>query len=206
MIHVTLPFPPSTNHLYANTPNGRRMTEEGRAFKKECMDRMLEARIRTRAPSPPFVLRVWMLVPDKRMRDLSNLIKAAEDCLAEFLGYNDSLHHELHLYKALDRENPRCVLQLEHKIHRIPPPPDVGKPPRIPAGSDVLEEAKKLLCTCESVSTEEEMRWDAYCPVHFPDNPANKGNLGDNVIGAEITVNGERWKVVDVKPGYHQTT
>ena len=119
---MVLPLPPSVNHLYANTPNGRIKTKEGRLYKMAVCEELQVQRARSRTPEPPYEVWLWFLFPDLRRRDLSNMVKAIEDNVAEYLGYNDSLHHAMHLYKALDRDNPRAVMVLAHKDRAIPYP------------------------------------------------------------------------------------
>lgn len=121
---LSVPLPPSVNHLYYNTPTGRRMTKEGKAYKRLVAETLMQQRARTKAPDPPYEVSLWLLVPDNRRRDASNMVKAIEDAVADFLMYDDSANHILHLYKAKDRHNPRAILTLEHKTERIPVPPD----------------------------------------------------------------------------------
>ena len=119
---MVLPLPPSLNNLYANTPTGRRMSKEGREYKQEVHKHLNYQRVRPRCPQPRYEVWLWFLMPDRRRRDLSNLVKAIEDVVSNYLGYDDSLHDAMHLYKALDRDDPRCVMVLAHKEHRVPLP------------------------------------------------------------------------------------
>ena len=123
---MVLPLPPSVNHLYANTPNGRIKTKAGQQYKRDLGEELQLQRARLRCPDPPYEVWLWFLFPDKRRRDVSNMVKALEDNVSEYLGYNDSLHHAMHLYKALDRENARAVMVLAHKDGPIPEPGDIG--------------------------------------------------------------------------------
>lgn len=128
-----LPLPPSTNNLYANKRGGGRvLTEEGRAYKEAVMKQLMTEGARARCPETPIVFSLWLLFPDRQRRDASNCVKAIEDALCSYLLYDDRHHHELRIYKALDRRNPRAVVLLEHKSHRIPDPPDLslGQKPR----------------------------------------------------------------------------
>ena len=128
MISV-LPLPPSANNLYANkrSSGGRVLTEEGKAYKAEVMTQLMQEGARARMPKTPVVFSLWLLFPDKQRRDASNCIKAIEDAVCSYLLYDDRHHHVLHVYKALDRKNPRAVLLLEHKSGPIPAPPRVAR-------------------------------------------------------------------------------
>lgn len=121
---MVLPFPPSVNNLYFNVPGkGRVMSKEGKAFKWACHEEMQMQRVSYRtAPPPPYENHLWILVPDRLVRDLSNYVKAVEDAVSTYLHYNDTLNHVWHLYKALDTENPRAVLVLTHKDKPVPRP------------------------------------------------------------------------------------
>jgi Holliday junction resolvase RusA-like endonuclease len=125
MIESAFPIPPSVNRLYANSSKGRRITEEGEAYKMAVMQKLMLEGARARCPEGPYVFSLWILVPDRRRRDVSNMIKALEDAVSEYLLYDDSSHYVLHLYKGMDRKNPRAVIRLEQKTLPIPPPPDV---------------------------------------------------------------------------------
>jgi crossover junction endodeoxyribonuclease RusA len=122
---MVLPLPPSVNHLYANTPNGRIKTKEGKLYKMAVCEELQVQRARQRTPDPPYEVWLWFMLPDRRVRDVSNMVKAIEDNVAEYLGYNDSLNHAMHLYKALDRDNPRAVMVLAHKDRAVPYPGEI---------------------------------------------------------------------------------
>lgn len=89
MITLTLPYPPSVNHLYA-VVNGRKvLSAKGRAYLlavDESVHRQLwgqsfgSARVAYTATVFP---------PDHRRRDLSNLVKAVEDALTKAGVWND---------------------------------------------------------------------------------------------------------------------
>ena len=79
MIHLTLPYPPTTNNLFMNVGKGRIRTKKYDAWIAEAT-----RHVRQQAPQPitglySLTLKVWR--PDRRRRDASNLIKAVEDLL-----------------------------------------------------------------------------------------------------------------------------
>jgi Holliday junction resolvase RusA-like endonuclease len=121
---MVLPLPPSVNNLYVSTPTGRIKSKEGKLYKMAVCEELQvqHARQRASALEPPYEVWMWFMLPDRKVRDVSNMVKAIEDNVAESLGYNDSLHHAMHLYKAIDRDNPRAVMVLAHKWARIPDP------------------------------------------------------------------------------------
>lgn len=124
---MVLPLPPSVNNLYVNTANGRRKTEQGKKYERDVHEALMEQRSRPKCPKPPYEVSLWFLLPDNRRRDVSNMVKAIEDAVSTYLYYDDSCHHVMHLYKALDKEEPRAIMLLEHKTLAIPLPPDRNK-------------------------------------------------------------------------------
>lgn len=97
MIFLRLPFPPSVNTLYPST-NGRRfLSKRGKLYVQQvavCVGRQ-------RAPTGRIAYRMVLCPPDKRRRDLSNFVKAAEDCLTKcgFWG-DDSLVDDMRVLRG----------------------------------------------------------------------------------------------------------
>ena len=80
MIHLLLPWPPSMNSLYPSAKNGRRF------LSKRGKDYQVAVKVALRglsAPSGRLAYKAVMFPPDRRKRDLSNHLKALEDCLTK---------------------------------------------------------------------------------------------------------------------------
>ncbi len=80
---LQLPFPPTTNNLYANSSGGRGRfpTKSYKAWRERAA-----VAIRRQAPVPikgAVTLNIQLGRPDRRTRDLSNYIKALEDALVQ---------------------------------------------------------------------------------------------------------------------------
>jgi len=119
---IVLTLPPSVNSMY-RTWGGRIIKSEAyRLWIEEARFDINRQHVRARIPEPRYEVHLWMMLPDRKRRDLSNMVKAIEDVVSDYLGYDDKLHDVIHLYKALDRVNPRAVFVLTHKERRIPPP------------------------------------------------------------------------------------
>ncbi len=116
---LSAPLPPSTNHLYANASSGRRLTQEGRAYKKDVGVRLMLSGARKSCPGPPFCLSMHFRLPDKRRRDLTNLAKALEDAVFGHLGYDDSLVYEMTMTKSIDRSNPGVTVEIRHTDRKL---------------------------------------------------------------------------------------
>ena len=115
---VTLPWPPvSTNRLYAtvsaNTRGGlaRVLVPEARAWRDEVI-----VRARGWGWYPPktgdLALLLWICMPDRRRRDISNYVKLTEDALALALDFDDSRIRTLHVERQVDKANPHIQAQL----------------------------------------------------------------------------------------------
>lgn len=83
---INLPWPQSVNSMW-RTPRtgplaGRTMlSEEGRQYRKAVADQVLVQRIRSLGADARLAVHIEAWVPDRRRRDLDNILKAAMDSL-----------------------------------------------------------------------------------------------------------------------------
>jgi len=96
-LQFTLPWPPSVNHYYAVFRGRKIMSKAGRDYQKAAALSVLEQVGRPETILGPVELRIVAYVPDRRKRDLSNLVKPPEDALvhARLIGDDcqvDALH------------------------------------------------------------------------------------------------------------------
>jgi crossover junction endodeoxyribonuclease RusA len=119
-VALTLPVPPSVNHQYA-TVNGRRITSSaGRAYKAQVGQlvwlKLAQSTHRTallaRLQSEWLALSIRFYFTSALRRDVDGGLKIAQDALCEGLGINDNRIVETHLYKHVDKVNPRIEVQL----------------------------------------------------------------------------------------------
>ena len=117
---ITLPVPPSINHQYA-TVNGRRiLSAAGRAFKHHVGQQLWLALSQSphkhtllhRLRTEPLALSIRFYFTSPLRRDVDGGLKIAQDALCEGIGLNDNRIIETHLYKDLDRTNPRIEASL----------------------------------------------------------------------------------------------
>lgn len=85
MIRVTLPWPPSVNHLYGQRGNHRFMKAEGKAYYSE-VARLCQGLARQEGRLAMFI---DAYPPDNRRRDLDNINKAICDSLQKAGVYDD---------------------------------------------------------------------------------------------------------------------
>jgi crossover junction endodeoxyribonuclease RusA len=119
-VALTLPVPPSVNHQYA-TVNGRRLiSSAGRAYKAQVGQLVWlklaqsthRAALLTRLQSEWLALSIRFYFTSALRRDVDGGLKIAQDALCEGLGINDNRIVETHLYKHIDKDNPRIEVHL----------------------------------------------------------------------------------------------
>ena len=119
-VALTLPVPPSVNHQYA-TVNGRRLiSSAGRAYKAQVGQLVWlklaqsahHAAVLARLQSEWLALSIRFYFTSALRRDVDGGLKIAQDALCEGLGINDNRIVETHLYKHIDKDNPRIEVRL----------------------------------------------------------------------------------------------
>ncbi len=119
-VALTLPVPPSVNHQYA-TVNGRRLiSSAGRAYKAQVGQLVWlklaqsthRAALLARLQSEWLALSIRFYFTSSLRRDIDGGLKIAQDAICEGLGINDNRIVETHLYKHIDRDNPRIEVHL----------------------------------------------------------------------------------------------
>lgn len=105
---IVLPLPPSLNHSYITTKQGKRiMTDECRNYKEKIF---LFVKGNIRKPYPKLAnIRFSFYWPDNRKRDTDNALKILKDCLKGALVADDSwqcLPWEV-IKSSMDKKNPR---------------------------------------------------------------------------------------------------
>lgn len=78
-VELTLPYPPSANRLWVRARQGMRRSDHYTAWLKEAG--WLALAQRPGKITGPYKLAINAVRPDKRRRDLGNLLKATEDLL-----------------------------------------------------------------------------------------------------------------------------
>jgi crossover junction endodeoxyribonuclease RusA len=86
MIQFTLPFPPSVNHYWRHISKGPAagrvlISEEGRAYRTSCEAEVLRQRVPRHSLGGKLAVNIRAYMPDRRRRDLDNLLKSSLDAL-----------------------------------------------------------------------------------------------------------------------------
>ena len=111
--------PPSTSQIYKYCRIGNfirgYMTAEG-VRKKEEYRWTMKTQYKGNLLVEEFALEVKFYFPDKRKRDIDNFNKLWLDAGKDIIWQDDSLINELHLYKYIDKDNPRIEIYGLNKL------------------------------------------------------------------------------------------
>lgn len=87
---VVLPYPPTVNTLWRRVGNKTLLSAEGRAYHERVAVIVRQADLRA-VPPTPHEVEVIAYVPDRRKRDVDNILKAILDPLYRAIGLDDSV-------------------------------------------------------------------------------------------------------------------
>ncbi len=85
---INLPYPPTVNHYYTVVRGRKILSARGRSYKAECGWLMAGQKV-ARLKYEYFRVRIYVWVPDRRKRDLDNILKPMLDALTEYGAITD---------------------------------------------------------------------------------------------------------------------
>jgi crossover junction endodeoxyribonuclease RusA len=94
-MELTLPFPPSVNHYYRRVGPRTLISREGRAFRKNVCALLGGGGPRKPPAGGRIALAMDAFPPDRRRRDLDNLLKCTQDSLAHAGVFEDDSQIDL---------------------------------------------------------------------------------------------------------------
>lgn len=117
---LTLPVPPSINHQYATVKGRRLLSSAGRNYKAQVgqlvwlslAETPQRAALVSQLQASSLALTIRFYFSSALRRDVDGGLKIAQDALCEGLGVNDNRIVETHLYKHVDKANPRIEVSL----------------------------------------------------------------------------------------------
>ena len=111
---IQLPWPPTVNHYYTVARNRKILSERGRLYKKYCCACMMAQGIeKLGKDDAPFTVAILARPPDRRKRDLDNLLKPILDSLVDYGAIpDDSMIDDI----RIQRFNPVKDGQIEVQI------------------------------------------------------------------------------------------
>ena len=87
LLRFEMPYPPSVNHYYLRTQSGVTIGERGRKYRRDVA--LLLHKHRGACGDKRLVITINVYPPDKRRRDLDNLLKCTLDSLQHATVFND---------------------------------------------------------------------------------------------------------------------
>lgn len=117
-VRFCLAWPPSANHMWKKARNGvLYLTPEAVQYKKLAAYAYYNEHL-------PYLegliaVRMYIFRPDLRRRDIENFMKVPLDALKTVAFEDDSQIAELHVYRQLDRKNPRIEVALWNLVESV---------------------------------------------------------------------------------------
>lgn len=111
MINLSLPFPPSVNHYWGQSGVNRFIGKKGREFRLAVAEACLEEKVK--ALEGALSIYISLFPPDKRKRDIDNVVKPLLDAM-EHAGCfeNDNQIEELHVMRREIYKGGSCMVLL----------------------------------------------------------------------------------------------
>ena len=113
MIILTIPWPPSVNSVWRQYKGRILLSEVGKRYRSEVIARCILERLCHSPLSGPLRLEINAYVPDRRKRDIDNILKAPLDALTHAnIWEDDSQINELFVRKCPVGQNPRLDIRI----------------------------------------------------------------------------------------------
>ena len=109
MIKLELPYPPSVNHYWGQSGNNKFLGKKGKEFRIAVAEACLDAQVV--ALEGRVSLHVSLCPPDRRQRDVDNVLKHLLDAMEHAGCYdNDNQIDELHIIRRDVQKGGSCVV------------------------------------------------------------------------------------------------
>lgn len=115
MVFLELPYPPSVNHYYRRVGPRTLISREGRAYREKVCALLAARGVETL--TGPVQVKVEVYPPDRRRRDIDNVLKALLDAIEKGGAYRDDSqivrlvaekHRPVEGGRAIVRIRPAC--------------------------------------------------------------------------------------------------
>jgi len=112
---IVLPWPPTVNHYYTLARGRKILSDRGRKYKKDCYWIMTGQKV-PRFESGRFSVTIRAFPPDRRRRDLDNLLKPVLDTLTEYSAItDDSDVDEIHILRMGQLKGGNLEIEIERR-------------------------------------------------------------------------------------------
>lgn len=89
LVNLTLPYPPSVNHYWRHTSRGTFLTSRAKSYRSQVILEVRRQLINLVILTGPLSVSIVAHAPDRRRRDLDNLLKATLDAMDHAGVYDD---------------------------------------------------------------------------------------------------------------------
>lgn len=97
--HITLPWPPSNNRYYRHNRGRTHISAEGQAY-RDNVARIIKNAMLDIGLAIPVKIRIECHMPDRRRRDLDNILKAPLDALTHAGLLDDEQFDEINIVRG----------------------------------------------------------------------------------------------------------
>ena len=104
---ITLPYPPSVNHLYATVRGRRVLSKEGRQYKATTAALAYAAGVRPLAGDVTLIVHLYR---PQKSGDLDNFLKSLQDALKGVAWIDDKQVKRIEAERFEDKLNPRAEI------------------------------------------------------------------------------------------------
>lgn len=109
VIELMLPYPPSVNNYWLQSKRGRYISKRGVAFRQAVAELACDAKVQ--ALEGRLSVHIALFPPDKRVRDVDNVLKSLLDACEHAGCYrSDSQIDELHIIRQPVRKGGGCTV------------------------------------------------------------------------------------------------
>ena len=111
---IQLPWPPTVNHYYTVARGRKILSEAGRAYKAYCCQCLMIQRVaKLTKEDAPFGVNILARPPDRRKRDLDNLLKPILDSLVDYGAIpDDSMIDDLRIQRFEPAKDGQIEVQI----------------------------------------------------------------------------------------------
>ena len=112
-MHLTLPWPPSVNHYWRVCKGRMCLSKAGKQYRTDCLAAVLSQIGKPTTASYAVTVEIAAYPPDRRVRDLDNLLKATLDALS-YCGIlqDDSQIDDLRIFRGHVSDNPHLDVRV----------------------------------------------------------------------------------------------
>lgn len=120
MLNLELPYPPSINHAYMSVAFGKRVLKPDVMAYRSLIGYVASAAVaRYGLPHYPYTMYVEVYTPDRRRRDLDNLLKVLQDGITHGINVDDTNITTLAIKKAGVVKDGKVLVSIQSEFTQL---------------------------------------------------------------------------------------